>query len=50
MTHLSVEDTGCGISEEIERQLFTPFFTSKEFGQGVGLMLVREILNLHEIP
>ena len=48
-THLSIEDTGCGISVEIEKQLFTPFFTSKEFGQGVGLMLVREILNLHEI-
>jgi two-component system nitrogen regulation sensor histidine kinase NtrY len=50
MTHLTVEDTGCGISAEIERQLFTPFFTSKEFGQGVGLMLVREILTLHQIP
>jgi nitrogen fixation/metabolism regulation signal transduction histidine kinase len=49
MTHLSIEDSGCGISHEIERQLFTPFFTSKEFGQGVGLMLVREILNLHNI-
>jgi nitrogen fixation/metabolism regulation signal transduction histidine kinase len=49
MTHLMVEDTGCGISVEVERRLFTPFFTSKEFGQGVGLMLVREILNLHEI-
>ncbi|MFT6284371.1 MAG: nitrogen fixation/metabolism regulation signal transduction histidine kinase [Arenicella sp.] len=50
MTHLLIEDTGCGISAEIERQLFTPFFTSKEFGQGVGLMLVRDILNLHDIP
>ena len=49
ITLLSIKDTGCGISAEVEKQLFTPFFTSKEFGQGVGLMLVREILNLHNI-
>lgn len=48
-TLLTIADTGCGISADIERQLFTPFFTSKEFGQGVGLMLVREILKLHDI-
>lgn len=47
-TCLSIKDTGCGISTEVERQLFTPFFTSKESGQGVGLMLVREILTLHQ--
>jgi signal transduction histidine kinase len=46
---LKISDTGCGINSDIERQLFTPFFTSKEFGQGVGLMLVREILRLHDI-
>ncbi|MDT0596362.1 sensor histidine kinase [Glaciecola petra] len=46
---LSVEDSGSGINPEIERKLFTPFFSSKEFGQGVGLMLVREILRLHNI-
>lgn len=46
---LSVEDSGSGIQPDIERKLFTPFFSSKEFGQGVGLMLVREILRLHNI-
>jgi len=46
---LSIADSGCGIPPHIERQLFTPFFTSKEFGQGVGLMLVREILKMHDI-
>ncbi|MBV1909309.1 MAG: PAS domain-containing protein [Kangiellaceae bacterium] len=45
---LEIRDNGCGISEEIEQQLFTPFFTSKESGQGVGLMLVREIFKLHD--
>jgi len=36
---VSVEDTGCGISEENREKLFTPFFTTKEKGQGVGLGL-----------
>jgi signal transduction histidine kinase len=36
---VDVEDTGCGISEENMRKLFTPFFTTKEKGEGVGLGL-----------
>lgn len=45
---LSISDSGEGIGEEIQHQLFTPFFTSKESGQGLGLMLVREIFRLHD--
>ncbi len=48
MIELTVIDNGCGISKAIQHQLFTPFFTSKESGQGLGLMLVREIFRLHE--
>ena len=44
---LIVEDTGCGISEEIKEKLFTPFFTTKPQGQGIGLMFVREVLLNH---
>jgi len=36
---LSVADTGCGISEANRKKLFTPFFTTKEKGEGVGLGL-----------
>lgn len=36
---IEVEDTGCGISQENLRKLFTPFFTTKEKGKGVGLGL-----------
>jgi two-component system, NtrC family, nitrogen regulation sensor histidine kinase NtrY len=44
---LSVSDTGPGLSDEIKKRLFTPFYTSKKHGQGLGLMLVKEILTQH---
>jgi nitrogen fixation/metabolism regulation signal transduction histidine kinase len=44
-----VEDDGCGLSPEAQANLFTPFFSSKPQGQGVGLTLVREILTQHGI-
>ncbi|MBI4408501.1 MAG: hypothetical protein HY561_02255 [Gemmatimonadetes bacterium] len=34
-----VEDTGCGISEEIRERVFEPFVTTKEEGKGTGLGL-----------
>jgi len=44
---LTVTDTGTGISEEARAGLFTPFFSTKPTGQGVGLTMVREILHNH---
>jgi nitrogen fixation/metabolism regulation signal transduction histidine kinase len=46
-TFLTVEDTGRGISPDVRMQLFTPFFSTKENGQGIGLTLVQEILGRH---
>jgi signal transduction histidine kinase len=46
--HLVIEDTGSGISEEAYRNLFTPFFSTKDYGQGIGLTLVQEILSRHD--
>ena len=42
-----IEDNGPGISEETQKKLFTPFFTTKSSGQGIGLMFVREVLTNH---
>lgn len=44
---LVVRDTGCGISPDAENKLFTPFYSTKKEGQGVGLTLIREILINH---
>jgi two-component system, NtrC family, nitrogen regulation sensor histidine kinase NtrY len=44
---LVIENTGPGISESIRSQLFTPFFTTKAGGQGIGLTVVQEILANH---
>ncbi|MDE5979845.1 MAG: ATP-binding protein, partial [Muribaculaceae bacterium] len=44
---LTVTDNGVGISAEKASRLFTPFFTDKPHGQGIGLMLIREVLVAH---
>lgn len=36
---VSVTDTGCGMSPETRKQIFQPFFTTKETGKGTGLGL-----------
>ena len=45
---VKVEDNGSGISEELLDQVFVPFFSTKENGSGIGLSLVRQIMNNHE--
>ena len=44
---LTIEDNGPGISAEAQEKLFTPFFTTKATGQGIGLMFVRDVLTNH---
>lgn len=46
-TFVAVEDTGHGITPEIRANLFTPFFSTKENGRGIGLTMIQEILTRH---
>ncbi len=43
-----VEDTGVGMSGEVLRNLFTPFFTTKHAGTGLGLMVTQGIIEDHQ--
>ncbi len=47
--HLSVADTGCGISDDIRLHIYDPFFTTKEFTDksGMGLASVYGLVKLH---
>ena len=44
---LEIGDTGMGISKEVESKLFSPFFSTKPNGQGIGLIFIREVLMKH---
>jgi nitrogen fixation/metabolism regulation signal transduction histidine kinase len=44
---LIITDTGKGIAREDSENLFSPFFSTKKDGQGIGLTLVKEILLNH---
>ncbi len=41
---ITVEDNGCGISEQEQKHLFKPFYTTKAEGTGLGLVITRKML------
>ena len=40
---ITVQDTGLGIPDKVKPKLFTPFFTTKSKGQGLGLAVVKRM-------
>ena len=44
---LTLENDGAPLTPEVSQRLFTPFFSTKRDGQGIGLLLVRDILRAH---
>ncbi|ADH88497.1 integral membrane sensor signal transduction histidine kinase [Ancylobacter novellus DSM 506] len=44
---ITVSDNGIGMSEEVQARLFEPLFSTKPFGLGLGLALVRRIVERH---
>lgn len=46
-TVFTIRDNGPGIPEELMKQIFVPFFTTKEQGSGIGLSVARQIIRAH---
>lgn len=46
-TIFTIKDNGPGIPEELMKQIFVPFFTTKEQGSGIGLSIARQIMRAH---
>ena len=46
-SQLTITDNGRGIPPSVAPHLFTPFFSTKPQGQGLGLLLIRDILTAH---
>jgi PAS domain S-box-containing protein len=42
---LSIQDNGLGMSEEVRRHIFEPFYSTKERGTGLGLVVVQQIVS-----
>jgi len=45
---ICVEDTGVGMDKAVAQNIFTPFFTTKDTGTGLGLMVSQGIIQDHE--
>jgi signal transduction histidine kinase len=47
-SRVTIEDTGDGIDPDRVKKLFNPFFTTKEKGSGLGLPIVKSIIESHQ--
>lgn len=45
--HIDIKDTGIGMSEEQMAKIFEPYYTTKEFGSGLGLTVVYKVIKEH---
>lgn len=48
MLKISIIDSGPGITEDVQNKLFTPFFSTKNRGTGLGLVIAKEITEKHK--
>ncbi len=45
---IAFEDEGCGVSEKAMEKIWDPFFTTKDKGTGLGLGIVKNIIEAHQ--
>ena len=48
MIQIDLSDTGPGIPEDIQKKIFTPFFTTNTYGTGLGLAISKQIITAHK--
>ena len=44
---IAFEDAGCGVPKEVLEKIWDPFFTTKDKGTGLGLVIVKNIIEAH---
>ena len=44
---MAISDTGTGIPPEVLPRIFDPYFTTKKTGNGIGLAVVKQVVQLH---
>ncbi len=47
MLNIEVRDTGVGLPDGEQQQIFDPFYTTKDEGMGMGLSISRTIIEAH---
>ncbi|MCX7959256.1 MAG: PAS domain S-box protein [Deltaproteobacteria bacterium] len=45
--YIKVDDTGCGMSRNTLNKIFEPFFTTKSYGKGLGMLSVKNAVEMH---
>ncbi len=48
MVEITIRDTGEGISDEVREKMFTPFYTTKKKGSGIGLFVTQKVVQSHK--
>ena len=48
MVRISIRDNGVGMTDEIRRRMFEPFFSTKEGGTGMGMSIVHSFVAMHD--
>ncbi len=48
MVELALSDTGPGLSPEVRERLFLPYFSTKQRGTGLGLVIAAKIIQDHQ--